>query len=306
MQKSPLMELYGLASRDPEKSQRLCHRYNIPKSYASYEDLLADSSITAVYIPLPNHLHLEWIQKAADAGKHILCEKPLALNAREAEEAIAYTRNKGVLLMEAFMYRFHPQWIRARELVETENIGGIKAVQTFFSYNNTDPHNIRNIRDMGGGAILDIGCYAVSTARYLFGREPLRAVSLVNRDPAFETDILTSGMLDFGDGHAIFTVGTQSYPHQKVDIIGSGGRIEIEIPFNTYTDSPVNIRVTTGIGTRELLIGPADQYELQCKQFSEAVINGRAVPTPPEDALNNMRALDALFRSEESGTWETL
>ncbi|MBT4482349.1 MAG: Gfo/Idh/MocA family oxidoreductase [Candidatus Latescibacteria bacterium] len=304
MQKSELMELYAVASRNPEKAKQISRQYGIPRSFSSYEELLADKSIEAVYIPLPNNIHLEWIKKAADAGKHILCEKPLGLNGGEAQEALEYARKKGVLLMEAFMYRFHPQWIRAKELISTENIGSLRAVQTFFSYNNTDPKNIRNILETGGGAVLDIGCYAISTARYLFGREPKRVVSLINRSPAFKTDILSSGIMDFGDGHSTFTVGTQSYPYQKVDIIGSGGRIHIHIPFNTYTDVPAEITVTNSVGSRKLLLGPEDQYKLQFERFSEAVRSDGPAPTPPEDAVNNLNVMDAFFKSEKSGGWE--
>ena len=283
MQNSEMVELYGIASRNPEKAKKASETFGIPHYYPSYEALLADKSIDAVYIPLPNHLHLEWIKKAADAGKHILCEKPLTLNAGESREAIEYTKKKRVLLMEAFMYRFHPQWIRAKEIVDSANLGAVRAVHTFFSYSNNDPKNIRNILETGGGAIYDIGCYAVSAARYFFGKEPARVISLINRDPEFKTDILTSGMLDFGEGHSVFTVGTQTFPCQRVDIIGSAGRIHIRIPFNTFT---------------------ADQYELQIERFSEAIRTGGQPPTPPEDALKNMGVLDALFRSEKSGNWE--
>ena len=304
MQKSLITELYGIASRNPEKAKQASEKFGIPKYYQSYEDLLSDRSIEAVFIPLPNHMHLEWIKKSADAGKHILCEKPLTLNAQEAQEAIDYSRKKGVLLMEAFMYRFHPQWIRAKELVRSENIGDVRAVQTFFSYHNTDPKNIRNILEMGGGGILDIGCYAVSAARYMFGKEPQRVLSLINRAPEFKIDILSSGILDFGEGHSVFTVGIQSFPYQKVDIIGTAGRIQIEIPFNIYPDVTVKISVTNSVGTREIHSGPADQYELQLEQFSEAIRKDGPAPTPPEDALDNMRVLDALFMSEKSGNWE--
>ena len=306
MQKSEMIELYGIASRNPEKAKEASEKYGIPRYYQSYEDLLSDKSIEAVFIPLPNDMHLEWIKKSVDAGKHIICEKPLTLNAREASEAIEYAAKKDTLLMEAFMYRFHPQWIKARELVQTENIGNLRAVHTFFSYQNTDPYNIRNILEMGGGGILDIGCYAVSIARYIFDKEPQRVVSLINRDQAFKTDILSSGILDFGDGHSIFTVGTQTFPYQKVDIIGSAGRIHIKIPFNTYPDIPVNISVTNSVGTRKIHSGPADHYELQFERFSEAIRKGLQAPISPMDALNNMSVLDALFRSEKSGNWEML
>ena len=204
------------------------------------------------------------------------------------------------------MYRFHPQWIRAREIVQTANIGNLRAVHTFFSYQNTDPHNIRNIFEMGGGGLLDIGCYAVSAARYIFDKEPLRLISLINRDTTFKTDILSSGILDFGGGHSVFTVGTQTFPYQKVDIIGTAGRIHIEIPFNTYQDIPVKISVTNGVGTREIQSGPADHYTLQFERFSEVIRKDLPSPISPEDAFNNMRVLDALLQSEKSGNWENV
>jgi len=304
MQNSEMIELYGIASRNPEKAKQAAEKYGITKHYSSYDDLLSDTSIEAVYIPLPNTMHLEWIKKAADAGKHILCEKPLTTNANEAREAAEYSRKKGVLLMEAFMYRFHPQWIHAKELVTTGNIGTIRSVHTFFSYNNTDPNNIRNIPEMGGGALYDIGCYAVSAARYIFDREPSKVISLVNRDPVFKTDILTSGILDFADGHSVFTVGTRTFPYQRVDIIGSGGSIHIHIPFNTFTDVPANMTVVISVGTREIQFAPADQYELQIVHFSEAIRKGTQAPTPIEDAIHNLGVMDALFKSEKSGNWE--
>jgi len=306
MKKSAMVELYGVASRSMEKAQRVSDTFGIPHCFPSYEALLSDKTIEAVYIPLPNHIHLEWIKKAAYAEKHILCEKPLALNTRDAHEAIDYTKKKGVLLMEAFMYRFHPQWKRAAELARTGNIGTVRAVHTFFSYHNTDPQNIRNIFEMGGGALYDIGCYAVSTARYMFEREPIRVMSLMNRDSSFKTDVLTSGVMDFGEGHAVFTVGTQLFPYQRVDIHGSSGRIQIRIPFNTFEDVPAKITVTTGVGSREIQFEPADQYGLQFEEFSETVRKGGPVPVPPEDALNNIAVIDALFRSENSGNWENV
>jgi predicted dehydrogenase len=304
MRDSSLVDLYGIASRKAGPAEAVARKFGVSHWYGSYEALLDDRAIEAVYIPLPNHLHLEWIKRAADAGKHILCEKPLTMNGAEAAEAVAYTEKRGVLLMEAFMYRFHPQWVHARELIETGNIGTVHAVESFFSYSNNDPANIRNIREYGGGGLYDIGCYAVSAARFAFNREPVRALSLVNRDTQLTTDTLSSAVLDFGDRHSVFTVGTKSYPHQSVDIVGTSGKIHIDIPFNIHTDAAVALTVTTGVGTRIVQCGPADQYRLQIDLFSEAIRTGGPVPTPPSDALGNMRVLDALFRSETSGSWE--
>lgn len=295
----------GVASRSVERARAAAAEFGMEIGYGSYEELLADAAIEAVYIPLPNHMHLEWIKKAADAGKHVLCEKPLGLNAAEVEEAIAYTEKKGVLLMEAFMYRLHPQWVAAREIVAIGEIGSVNAVQSHFFYDNRDPENIRNRSDAGGGGILDIGCYAVSSSRFLVGREPERVMSLIDWDETFGTDRLASGILDFGGGvQATFSVGTQTYSQQMVQAFGTGGTLRVELPFNAYPDVPLNVHVETGVGHRTIAAGPADQYGIQFAEFSRAVRNGGPVPTPPADALANQRVLDALFRSGKSRSWE--
>ena len=302
--KSPLVDMRAVASRVRDRADAFAREFGIPRSYGSYEQLLADREVEAVYIPLPNHLHAEWVKKCADAGKHVLCEKPFAMNAREAEEAISYAEKKGVRVMEAFMYRFHPQWQRAREIVKAGELGRVHSIHTIFAYMLTDPTNIRNILSAGGGAIMDIGCYAVSTSRFLLGREPERVVSLVNRDAIFKTDILSSGVLDFGAAQSVFTVGTQTYSWQKVDVIGSGGEMRVHVPFNAYPDTPLQVSVSTAVGEREVRTENADQYQRMFEGFSRAVRGEIPVPTPPQDAINNMKVLDALFRSEKSGTWE--
>ncbi len=304
MQRSEGVELYGVASRDPEKAKNTAKQFGIPTTYDSYEALLADPSIEAVYLPLPNNMHAEWIRKAADAGKRILCEKPLALNAGEARESFAYAAKKGILLMEAFMYRFHPQWIHARELIRTGHIGNLKAIHTFFGYNNPDPENIRNRPETGGGAIYDIGCYATSLSRLLFEREPERVLSCISRDESKGVDVLTSAIMDFGGPRSLFTVGMRVFPWQRVEIFGSGGRIEIKIPFNSYNDIPSVITVATGIGEREIPAGPSDQFRLEFEAFSAAVRSGGPAPIPGEDTVANLAVMDALFRSETSGRWE--
>jgi len=301
---SELTKVVGIASRDAEKAAQAAREFGLEKSFGSYEALLADPGIDAVYIPLPNHLHAEWIKRAADAGKHVLCEKPFAMDAAQAVDAARYAEAKEVKVMEAFMYRFHPQWVRAKEIVLSGEIGRVLFVQTQFAFNNRDPRNIRNILESGGGAIYDIGCYACSSARFIVGKEPTRAISLTERDAGFGTDILSSAMLDFGDARALLTVGTQSFPTQRVDVIGSAGSISINIPFNMYSDVPAEMRVVTSIGPRTLNLGPAGQYRLMFDAFSKSVLEGTEVPTPPSDAIGNMRAIDALFRSEKSGLWE--
>ena len=302
--RSPLVQVRGIASRSKAKAEQAARELGIQRAYGSYEELLADKEIEAVYIPLPNHMHAEWVKKAADAGKHVLCEKPFAMNAKEAEQAIAHAKSKGVLVMEAFMYRYHPQWKRAREIVKTGEIGTVNAVSTVFTYMLKDPTNIRNILAAGGGAIPDIGCYAVSSARFLVGREPTRVISLVHRDAQLGTDILSSGILDFGTTRSVFTVATQTHPAQRVDVLGSGGTLSILLPFNAYPDTPLQVSVTTGIGTRQVYAPVSDHYVEMFEAFSRAVREGGAAPTPPEDAVANMKVLDALFKSEKSGAWE--
>ena len=303
---SNLVSVVGIASRDGKKAAEEAKRLGIPRSFASYEALLADPDIDAVYLPLPNHLHAEWVKKAADAGKHVLCEKPFAMDAAQAAEAIAHARARGVRVMEAFMYRFHPQWTMARKILRSGELGTIVAVQAQFTYNNKDPGNIRNREETGGGAVMDIGCYAVSCSRFLIGAEPKRAVSLVRRDPLFGTDCLTSGLLDFGSAQAHFTVSTQAAAAQQVDVLGTGGKLSIPLPFNMYGDVSAQVTVVTGIGSRTLSLGPAEQYRLMFEAYSERIMAGEAEPTPPEDAVANMKVLDALFRSESSGGWESV
>lgn len=302
--KSSMVEVYGIASRSADRAKKAALELGIPNSYPSYQELLQDKHIEAVYIPLPNHLHTKWVKKAADEGKHILCEKPLAMSTDEAQESVSYAQKKGVMLMEAFMYRFHPQWIRALELVKAGEIGEVRMIHTAFTFHLTDPHNIRNILDAGGGAVRDIGCYAASISRHLLQAEPHRVVSLVHRDPQLNTDILTSAILHFGTARSLFTVSTQTFPFQRVDIHGTGGNISIQVPFNMYPDVPAKLTVTTSIGTREVVLGPADQYGLEFEAFSSALRTKQPAPTPPEDAILNQKVLDAVFRSEQTGNWE--
>lgn len=304
LKRSERIDVYGWASRDGEKAAATARKYGIPKSYTSYEAMLHDPAIDLVYIPLPNHLHAEWIKKCADYGKHVICEKPLTLNAAEAEEALAYAKAKGINVMEAFMYRFHPQWRRALEIVKYNGIGKISAIHTFFGYSNNDPQNIRNIRAIGGGAIYDIGCYAVSTARFLLEREPKRVLCIADFDPVFETDILVNAVLDFDGVRTLFSVGTQTFPAQKVEVYGKGGVMTVEIPFNMYPDVPGNLVVRNNVGTRVIQLGPADQYLLEFEEFVAAIQEGREAPIPPSDAVANMKVLDALYRSAQSGVWE--
>ncbi|HEX7712667.1 MAG TPA: Gfo/Idh/MocA family oxidoreductase [Bacillota bacterium] len=302
--KSGCIEVYAIASRDSAKARQASEKFGIPLYYASYDELVKDKSLEIIYIPLPNHLHTEWIKRSADYGKHIICKKPLALNAHEAREAIDYATAKGVKIMEAFMYRFHPQWQRALEIVNSGEIGTLTTIHTIFGYFNADPANIRNIKSVGGGAIYDIGCYAVSSIRFLLQAEPRQVLCMLDRDPGFQTDIRANAILDFGEIRTLFTVGTQTFPAQSVEVYGTKGIMTIEIPFNPYPDSPAKIRIQSKGQTRILELGPADQYQLEFDSFADAILNNRPVPTPPEDAIHNQRVLDALFQSAQTGQWQ--
>jgi len=308
----PEARIAAIASRDAGKAAAAATRLGIPKGYGSYEELIADPAIEAVYVPLPNNLHAEWAMAALDAGKHVLCEKPLAMDAAQARAMAAKARERGLILMEAFMYKFHPQWVRAAQIVASGEIGALRATHAWFSYANSDPANIRNKAETGGGALYDIGCYAVSTARFLAAAaghgEPRRALSLVEREAAGGTDVLSTGILDFGPGgpRSSFHVSTRSFSGQRVEALGDKGALAISIPFNMYPDVPAAVDVTTGVGSRRIELGPADQYGLMLAAFSRAVREGAAAPFPPEDGVAGMSALDALFRSERSGAWEDI
>ena len=311
LRSSLLVEPYAIASRDAAKAKKFAKTWDFQVSYGSYEELLADPKVDFVYIPLPNHLHLEYIKKAADAGKPILCEKPLCLNAKDAKAAADYCKKKKVPLMEAFMYRFHPQWVRAAEIVQAGELGKILSTQGIFSYSNKDSGNIRNIASCGGGAILDIGCYTVSSSRFLMGAEPKRVAATLIRDPVFKTDILSSAILDYGEGRAsTFTISTQMYPYQRVTALGTSGALSVEVPFNMFGDVPGKLTVTTGIAQRVVDTEIADQYLLEFDSFAQALIEkNRAdveVPTPISDAVANMAVLDAVFAAAASGKWENV
>ncbi len=290
----------AIASRTQSKAAAVAEELGIPKAYGSYEALLADPTIEAVYIPLPNHLHLEWTLAAAAAGKHVLCEKPLALSSTDARRMIDASNQAGVILMEAFMYRLHPLWQEVRRLIGAGTIGELVAFQSFFSYRNLDPTDIRNQVTTGGGALLDIGCYPVNAARMLFGSEPGEVKALIRRHPDFGTDVITSALLDFGSRHATFTVSTMLEPHQRVDLVGSEGRLRIEIPFNIPPDRPNRIAIFAGgrppvdPGVKVVEIPTSDQYGVQADAFAAAVRSGGPVPTDPIDAVRNLEVLERI------------
>jgi predicted dehydrogenase len=310
MQQGEASAIVGLASRDLARGREVAAKLRIPKAYGSYEEMLADPAIEAVYNPLPNHLHVPLTIQAMEAGKHVLCEKPIALTAEEAGQLVDAARRTGKLVAEAFMVRHHPQWIRAREIASSGRIGDVRAIQTFFSYFNDDPDNIRNMAEIGGGGLYDIGCYAILTARYIFGAEPSRVIGLLERDPVMGTDRLTSGMAEFPGGRQLgFTVSTQATLHQRVAIVGTKGRIEIHTPFNPIPAKTTRLVIDDG---RDIYGGgaateefpPVDQYTRQGDAFSRAVLGEAPLAWPIEDAITNMRVIEAVFRSAASGHWE--
>ena len=302
MQKSDLTDVVAIASRDLAKARAAADKLGIARACGSYEELLADPEIECIYNPLPNHLHVPWSIKAAEAGKHVLCEKPIGLSTAECRDLMAVRDRTGVRIGEAFMVRTHPQWLRAREIVRGGGIGDLRAVVCAFSYFNRDPANVRNVPEWGGGGLMDIGCYPIQISRFLFETEPVRVSAAIERDPDFGVDRLASGLLDFGRGQCVFTCSTQMIPYQRVHVFGTQGRVEIEIPFNAPPDRPCKLFFETkeSIATEEFEI--CDQYTLQGDAFSRTVRDGTEVPTPLEDSLRNMAVIEALFRSAAEGS----
>jgi predicted dehydrogenase len=297
----------AIASREPGRAAAVAAELDIPRAYGSYEELLADPEIDAVYIPLPNHLHAEWTKAAARAGKHVLCEKPLAMNADEAADMVAVCEAEGVRLMEAFMYRLHPSLVATRELVTSGRIGRLMSVDSWFSYFNDDPTNIRNIAEVGGGGLFDIGCYTINVSRFLFGAEPRTVDARLERDPATGVDILASAILGFAGGTATFTCSTRTEPDQRVDVYGTEGRIRVHIPFNIPPDRPTEITVTAGgeppvaPASQVIRFEPADPYAVEAELFAAAILDGLPTPTPPADAIANMRVIDRVFAAADAG-----
>lgn len=304
MQLGKYAEVTAIASRNQEKAQAVARRLGIATAYGSYEALLADPDVDAIYNPLPNHLHVNWSIRALEAGKHVLCEKPIGLSSAEGQQLLdAANRFPALKVMEAFMYRHHPQWQLAKQLVAEGQIGELRTIQSFFSYFNADPNNIRNQADIGGGAIMDIGCYSISLSRFIFDLEPQRVFGLVEYDPQLNIDRLALGVLDFGCGTSVFTCSTQLVPYQRVNIFGVEGRVEIEIPFNAPPDKPCKMWHQDGDEVSEIILEVCDQYTNQGDLFSQAILNDGAVPTPLVDAVENMKVIEALFESARRGTW---
>lgn len=308
LQKSPLIEVAAVGSRDLARSQAFADRCAIPTAYGSYDELLADPTIEVIYNPLPNSMHVEWTKRAAEAGKHVMCEKPMGLNAAELEVLLPFGNE--VHIAEAFMVRFHPQWPETREIVRSGQLGRISHMHIAFSYNNTDPDNIRNVAGVGGGALYDIGCYAIVAARWFLDADPVRVSALTDIDPTFGTDRVTSAILDFGGGRmCTFQVSTQAVYHQRVHVYGTTGRLEITIPFNQPQDDPVVYLLhegqsADGLDARRFVVPTNDQYTSQGEAFSRRVRTQAPTTAPLLDAMTNMRIIDAVFRSAASGRFE--
>jgi predicted dehydrogenase len=310
IRKAARCEIVAIASRDAAQARRVADELGIPTAHGSYEALLADPDVDAVYIPLPNHLHAEWTIAAARAGKHVLCEKPLAMTAADAERMAEVCAAEGVRLMEAFMYRHHPAWVAAMDVVASGRIGRLRAVQSWFSYYNDDPANIRNRLDAGGGALFDIGCYSVNLSRMLFGAEPVRVSAAIDRDPELGVDTLTSAIVEFEEGHATFTCSTRVETDQRVHVYGTDGRLSIGIPFNIPPDRPTQVFVTSGgeppvaPSTETLTFETADPYTVEAERFAAAILDDLPTPTPPEDAIANLRVIERIFEAGKPGLVE--
>lgn len=303
-------EVVAIASRSREKAQAFAASSHIPRAYGSYEELLADPEIEVIYNPLPNHLHVPWSIEAARKHKHVLCEKPLSLTVAEARRLLEVRDEYNIKIGEAFMVRTHPQWLRTEELVRSGRIGKLHSAFGYFSYFNVDPANTRNVLEFGGGALYDIGCYPIKTTRFVFGEEPIRVIGCIERDPSFKTDRLTSAILEYPSGQSIFTCSTQIAYYQRMQFLGSEGRVDVEIPFNAPTDRPTRIFIDngkdllgTGLTTESFPI--CNQFTIQADLFSIAVLENKEVPNPLEDAIANMAVIEAVFRSGTSGKWET-
>lgn len=306
LKQSMYCDVVAISSRSEANARAVADALDIPLAFGSYEALIESPDVDVVYNPLPNHMHVDWSIKAMEAGKHVLCEKPVALTAADAQRLLEAARaHPRLKVMEAFMYRFHPQWVKAHELVTGGGIGELKTVQSFFSYNNLDAQNIRNRADAGGGGLLDIGCYCISLSRFLFQGEPARVCATLQQCDSFQTDILTSAILEFNQGPATFTCATQINRYQRMNAYGTEGRVEIEIPFNAPPDTPCRLWHETREGIQEITFDVCDQYTIEGDLFSRSVLDDTKVPTPLEDAVNNMRVIEAVRQSASTGGWVT-
>lgn len=309
-QQSPLCSVLAIASRTMDKARSAAKSLNIPRAYGSYDELIDDPDIEAIYNPLPNHLHVPWTIKAAEKGKHVLCEKPIALNASQAQQLVEVQQRTGVQIAEAFMVRTHPQWLTARDLLANGRIGELRLINGHFTYFRRNPDDVRSNPEWGGGALLDIGCYPITMSRWLFGEEPLEVIAQLEFDPDMHVDRVGSALMRFPSGQAAFTFGGQVSLHQQMKIFGTTGHVSLNVPFNPPPDRMSRLvlddgRDLVGSGSQEFTFAPTNQYTIQATHFAEAVRGIGAVSVPITDAINNMRVIDALFRSAKSRRWET-
>lgn len=297
IQNSELCEVAAISSRNLERAQSVADELSIPKAYGSYKELLDDPDIDVIYNPLPNNLHVTWSVKALEAGKHVLCEKPIGMDAEEARQLEAISQNfPGLKISEAFMYRQHPRWKRTVELVQSKAIGEIRAIHSFFSYYNDDPENYRNSAHMGGGGLMDIGCYSISLSRLLFGSEPIAVHGELEYDPGFKTDRLASGLLRFENGMSVFTCSTQCFKDQYVKVFGTKGKIEMDWPFNPDFTKTQKLQVVIGDEETVEEFAPCDHFTLQADAFAKCILEDGPVPVSLEDSINNMEVIDAMRR----------
>lgn len=304
IQKSQHGTVTAIASRNVDLARRVARTHQIPVICPSYEDLINLTEIDAVYIPLPNHLHVKWASRAIEAGKHVLCEKPLGMNKMEVTRLQHISRQyPKQLISEAFMYRYHPQWRRTHQLIRSKSIGELQSIHVHFSYDNKDPDNIRNKLAFGGGALMDIGCYGISVARWLFEGEPRRVCAHIVRHPKFGTDTFTTILLEFAQGSATVVCATQMQRYQRVILVGSNGQITLHTPFNAPPDETVRIEYQDGNKHSIHEIEPVDQFAVQCDHFAVAAIGGEPLLTPISDAVCNMHVIDACFQSEQKDAW---
>ena len=307
MVNSDLYEVYGIASRNLDSAKETAKSLGIPKAYGSYDELINDPEIDVIYNPLPNDMHVPYTLKCIEAGKHVLCEKPLTLNNEEIDGLIAARDKFNVKVGEAFMVASNPQWLKARELVRSGYLGKIKAVQGFFSYFNDNKDNIRNIEAMGGGGVWDIGCYPVFTSRFVLDKEPGRLVSMLEFDPQFRTDKLGSVLIDFHEIQMTFTISTQLTAYQRMLFFGEKKIMEIRIPFNAPSDQPNEIYIHEGdfskANAERIVLPVSNQYTQQAIDFSKAVLEDKEVPVSLENAKSNALVLQAIFESASSEKW---
>lgn len=297
----------AIASRDKARAESLAGRFGVPASFGSYEEMLASDTIDAVYIPLLTSQHVEWSIKAADAGKHVLCEKPIALRADEIDDVIEARDRNSVLVTEGYMVTYHPQWHKVRDLIATGAIGTLSHVQSVFTYNNTDPDNMRNILEYGGGALPDIGVYPTVTSRFATGAEPQRVSAKVVRDEKFGTDVYASCRADFGSFEMTMYVSTQMALRQEIAFHGDKGWIGVAAPFNAglYDADVVTLHNVDHSEAQTFRFAGVNQYRLQVEAFARAVESGAHKDMfSLESSKLNQKLIDAIYRAGDSGEWE--